>query len=321
MFDELYFEISGVCNANCLYCVNGKKSISGTQHKKTGKILAPEQFEKTITHLLNQKIISSDTKISLFVWGEPLLNKNITKIFKHLNEKNLKYRISTNGSVNFPFSAMDISGLDYIIFSMPGFSQRAYDKIHGFNFDTITYNIKSMASSLDNLGYTGRKIIFYHVYKFNTNEFTDAQNFAMSINATINPHLAFLNGYNMSKSFVKNKSNILATTNISSDVFTEHYNNIIDARPENFTCPQYSRLTIDENCDILMCCGMDRAENRLEGNIGNVFSFSSIADIQNKRIGSDICRECSNLGLDYLFDKPVYLNDLDRLNLTKHINC
>ena len=289
MFDELYFEISGVCNANCLYCVNGKKSISGTQHKKTGKILAPEQFEKTITHLLNQKIISSDTKISLFVWGEPLLNKNITKIFKHLNEKNLKYRISTNGSVNFPFSAMDISGLDYIIFSMPGFSQRAYDKIHGFNFDT--------------------------------NEFTDAQNFAMSINATINPHLAFLNGYNMSKSFVKNKSNILATTNISSDVFTEHYNNIIDARPENFTCPQYSRLTIDENCDILMCCGMDRAENRLEGNIGNVFSFSSIADIQNKRIGSDICRECSNLGLDYLFDKPVYLNDLDRLNLTKHINC
>ncbi|GBF34170.1 hypothetical protein DCCM_3282 [Desulfocucumis palustris] len=43
----------------------------------------------------------------------------------------------------------------FIIFSMPGFSQESYDKIHGFNFEKIKDNIIKMSRNFRENGFTG----------------------------------------------------------------------------------------------------------------------------------------------------------------------
>ena len=311
MYKRIYFDISGVCNAHCRYCVSGKDSISGSEHRKQGKFIDIETFSGAITHMLSKKIIAPDCEVILYSWGEPFLHKDLKMIIDILNRNELFYSLSTNASICISFNEEQISRLKNITFSMPGFSQDSYDRIHGFKFDRIKNNISDMVLSLRSSRYTGPINLAYHIYKFNLHEISLAANFAKEVCINFVPSLAYLNGYNMFRHFLTKAMKPNQIEVISTEVFTEHLGKMQRQRPTDYICPQFERLSIDESCNVLMCCGMEKTCGD-RGLVGDLFKMD-FNDIQERKRDMTICDECTSLAIDYIGHNAIGIVDFLRL--------
>jgi len=156
-FKNIMFDIVGYCNAKCPYCLSGKYRKPGRGHIST------ELFDKTLGVLSNEVLERNDI-IDLFVWGEPFLHPQLDELLTILNNYGYKSRFSTNASKVPHINKNFVKNLEAITFSLPGFSQESYDKIHGFRFDNIQANIKKIINECRDLGFNGEFRISYHVY-------------------------------------------------------------------------------------------------------------------------------------------------------------
>ncbi len=155
MYTSVYFEISGVCNGDCPYCLTGKKCVIGQNQKdiKARGFVNPHKFAETIDHLVTEKAISAkETIIHLYNWGEPFLHPHINQVLQVLYDRHFHYVISTNASIPKPIQPHLLQNLDLVILSLSGFSQKSYNRIHGFNFEEIKSNIIAMVTSWREVG-------------------------------------------------------------------------------------------------------------------------------------------------------------------------
>ncbi|MCS4454451.1 hypothetical protein JTT00_04835 [Clostridium botulinum] len=77
----------------------------------------------------------------------------------------MSFALSTNASKVILLDNNELKNLKYITFSMCGFSQKSYDKIHGFNFEQIKRNISEI---LDNFKKMGLRVMhMYHIMFIN----------------------------------------------------------------------------------------------------------------------------------------------------------
>jgi len=82
MYETVFFEISGLCNAKCKYCVNGgENSIAGSYHRKGARLIDVREFSRAIAYLLDKKIIGASSLIRLFNWGEPFCTLTLRKSY------------------------------------------------------------------------------------------------------------------------------------------------------------------------------------------------------------------------------------------------
>ena len=94
MYKTVYFEISGICNANCPWCVTGR----GSSKSYPSRFIPPAEFQNAIDYLFKESLIDSGSLINLYNYGEPLLHPYLSEILQILVDKKLKYTISTNAS-------------------------------------------------------------------------------------------------------------------------------------------------------------------------------------------------------------------------------
>ena len=149
MYKTVYFEISGICNAKCPWCVTGNQSLSKINNPYGFKFIKPDDFERAIDKLIELGLISSSSCISLYSWGDPLLHPDFEKILEILHIRGIDFSISTNASKSVTVKKKLMSNMQILTFSMPGFSQESYDRIHGFNFKKITQNIELLLNNLN----------------------------------------------------------------------------------------------------------------------------------------------------------------------------
>lgn len=304
MYNHVIFEISGLCNAKCKYCASGgKNSISGPYHRRGGGQIEVQEFGKAIAYMGKHQIIGSSTLIDLYNWGEPFLHPKFKEILSVLNNNHLFFGLSTNASCPVYFDN-DLSRLAIITFSMSGFSQRSYDRIHGFDFERIKNNIENMVKNYRDNGFKGTAQISYHLYQFNLWEIYMAKEFAQKLNISIKFATAYLNGYTMFRDYLTNNMGYATLKTASSELITYHLNDFLLNRPKNYICPQWGYLTIDEYCNVLTCCVADRLSENYS--IGKLFELS-LDDIKEKKIKQHICLECSQLGIDFLSHNPLVL--------------
>lgn len=307
MFNFVNFEISGKCNANCEYCVSGKNSISGNFQQKNSSYIDLDKFKSAINYMFENKIISANSTIGLFNWGEPFLHPNFKEILSFLNKKDLNYVLSTNASKLIEFENFDLSNLKKLTFSMPGFSQKSYDLIHGFKFERIKNNIKKMLTNYRENGFIGCSEIAFHMYKFNHDEISLAQDFAKELEhlgLSVSPSAAYLNGYTMFKDYLSGNYTKEKNEEIYAKVYVSHYKKIQEKRPEKYICPQFSMLTVDESCNIIACCAADKIVYS-QALVGNLFELN-VEQINKRKVNTLICSECQGLGIDYLIHNPAF---------------
>ncbi len=295
MYKQVTFEISGKCNALCPWCYTGKKNRDSNIQ---GKSITPGVFERAIKYMFDNKMIDKSSFIHLYNWGEPFLNPYLKDIISILNNYEIKYGLSTNASVLTSFTDEDIlRNLNYITFSMPGFSQNSYDKIHGFNFEKIKKNILTIVNNFREYGFKGEAQISYHVYQFNLTEVEDAYKFACKNDINLYPVYAYINDHNMLKKYLKSEFTYPEIKKASEELILFYLENKVNEKPKQYKCPQFEMLTIDEHCNILTCCSVGNECD--DYSLGSLFSLS-LNEIQELKLTREICKECDTLGINYI---------------------
>ncbi|MBK9990384.1 MAG: radical SAM protein [Verrucomicrobia bacterium] len=297
-YHSVYFEISGFCNARCSYC------HSGVQRPDKARFVSPELFRDVLYRLLAKNIICDKTVISLYNWGEPTLNPKLGEIIGVINDLGLRYAISTNASriptINYDF----VRNLDHMIFSMPGFSQEAYDRIHGFKFHEIISNIDRIIRECRQHGYKGRFSISYHVYRFNVDEMKTCESFADDRRIRFNPYFAILNHWWEINDYIKGTLAPDRRAAAERDLFTlEGVHQVLRSAPKTrYRCPQNDYLNIDENGQVVTCCQI--ARDHPDYACGNANTDNLNVTLNKKRY-QPVCGGCIRSGLAYYLNTAL----------------
>ena len=158
--------------------------------------------------MLKIRLIHPFNEILLYNWGEPFLNPDYFKIIEFLNEKNQVYSLSTNASVlklaNEKINSNIYSTCKTVVFSMPGFSQNSYDKIHGFSIEKIKENIQLLITNMREKGFNGDGILSYHVYQFSKKELEEAKEFSIKLDLKFIPIYSYFAGWSLMEKYLTN---------------------------------------------------------------------------------------------------------------------
>jgi MoaA/NifB/PqqE/SkfB family radical SAM enzyme len=251
MFKQVHFEISGVCNAKCPWCSNGGVHLKS----HPSRFIPPVEFRAAINRLFDESLINNKTVIRLFNYGEPILHPQLPELLKILVQNDLGYIISTNASKYIPLDKDLLNNLQHFMISMPGFSQKSYDRVHGFQFNEILNNIDRWTELVG----SEKILIKFHVYQFNLDEIEAASTYFKKRNVKFFPYFALIADYKMAHAYLTHTMPRDVLEKASRDLMLFYVDELISSAPENFQCPEWhSKLTIDEYCNILTCCTLSK---------------------------------------------------------------
>lgn len=294
-FKTIFYDIMGFCNAKCPYC------LSGRFRQSQGNPVSPEQFQETIKILRQNHILRKNGVISLYNWGEPFLHPKLAELLDILNNFGGRYAFSTNASKVPRIDTQFVKNLDQITFSMPGFSQASYDRIHGFNFTTITRNIEKIIYDCRSHQFTGHFAVSFHVYRFNLEEIRLCEQFCNRLNILFNPYSAILNNWWDINAWIDGTLPFERQKTISDDLLYFDISEKFQESPSHYICPQYRMLVIDENSNVLTCCQVPKGESFSCGNLLQ----DDFAAIMRNRLHHKVCRTCIESGLAYYFNTSL----------------
>jgi len=137
------------CHLRCPGCPQSRDSFRASLPKKS--LLTFEEFKKILDPL-----VETTFGISLSLYGEPLINKNIIPMIEYATSHNIGVWFPTNFSLDFNdefFEKLSRSGLEKLVVSLDGTTKEAYIKYRvGGDFDLARNNVKRLADIKKRLG-------------------------------------------------------------------------------------------------------------------------------------------------------------------------
>jgi MoaA/NifB/PqqE/SkfB family radical SAM enzyme len=303
-YEQVYFELSGVCNGHCPWCPTGNRS----PFHSMGTFISPDLFRKAITRLRDLEFIDARSIFYFFNWGELFLHPRYEELLSIAAQENLLFIISTNGSQLEPLAPPIFKNLLQVIVSFPGFSQQSYDKIHGFNFEKIKGRLIAFMEHAQKNGVPHRVHMAYHIYQFNITEIPAAMLFCKQYGIKFAPVLANFGDFDIAIRYFENTLDTQTLKRAAKDLLLYNIDDCIAKRPEGYVCPQFNLLTLDEECNVLTCCGVPRKYKDYA--LGSLFELSREQIIAMKKDRS-VCKKCGEIGLDYFGNHPITPNYID----------
>lgn len=301
-FKDIIFDIVGYCNAKCPYCITGANKCH------TGEMISLLKFETVIAKLVRIGAANTETVVQLYCWGEPFLHPDLNGIIEILNRYNIRFVLSTNGSIRSALTLESSRGMRNIIVSMPGFSQKSYNRIHKLNFKTICSNIVDLRNSLKSFNYIGDIVVNYHVYQFNLAELWECETFTLKHGLVFKPSYAIINEWSLLNGWIEGTLPVEKMREISENLFCFNIRETMCNAPLNYSCPQHEYLIIDAAANVNVCCQLPGLQEYLCGNI----ITDDFNDILRKKRNRPVCKSCLSSGLSYyintcLFPPEFYL--------------
>jgi spiro-SPASM protein len=177
---RVILEASNICNLRCLMCAIQRHSV---------------RPKGSMTYSLYKKIIDEISQheieyLSLQGGGEPLLHKDIIKFIKYAKKKDIKnVGFATNAFFLTEEKAKKIieAKLDWISFSVDGYSEDTYNKIRiGSDFKTVINNIKKFIELNKKADKKIKTLVSLVKFSENENELEKFRNFWEPLVDTVN---------------------------------------------------------------------------------------------------------------------------------------
>ena len=301
----VFIEISGICNANCPYCAQRRLKLA----KHFGGIMSPVLFEQILNHLLELEIIDrvNPPSIQLYNWGEPFLNPGLNAILQILKRKKLYADISSNFITKPAIENENLPVISNIKFSLSGFSQDSYDRIHGASLDRVLNNFDSFYKKIREHSPKTSINIAWHRYLFNEDEFWDAYRYFNRPGIKFDPAVAYLNDLTELMDFLRGRLSEDKGNSAEKDLFLDHIRkgvNYCSTISKNYHCPAWDSLVIDETGQLLLCCTVTRYDSPYV--LGNILEMSE-KDIWKIKSNNKLCKECVSSGIaPWLYNQGLY---------------
>lgn len=300
--ETIYWDISGICNAKCKYCVTGRNNINHNSGYTKNSYMNLDTFKKNYSHLYERGIISKESHLGLYNWKEPFLNPDIIDILNYCSDEGQNYILSTNASiVRIATSENTYSKCESIHFSMPGFSQESYNRIHGFVFNTIKDNIVKIKKDMLEHGFAGEFIINAHIYRFSEEEIKCLREWAEEEGIIVSAYYPYLAGNSLVADYFEGRLDAELIRDISFDLFLQWDDKISQECIKNFENPLCHQLTIDESGNLTLCCAADEFCSCYNewGKIENLNSYEDYIRIKNKMLECKTCMDCKKYAIAY----------------------
>ena len=258
-----------ICNARCVMCPHSVDS------KKLGT-MKMELFLKILDELKNY----SDwiERVSLFRFGEPLLDKDIyfrVEALKNIGIKEIV--VSTNAQLLFPDATKKLmsAGVTDLRFSVDAFSKEVYEKIRvGLNYEKVMDNVKS-AISIRNNDYPNVRIRLTYVEQpLNIQETSDFRSYWEKCLGE-KDELKIVPYHSRENWSVGEKKSVVG---------------------DRACVSVFSTMAIDNDGSVVLCCMDSKKELRL-GNLTN--NTESIKSIWNSQVFDNIRMTHLQGGRDY----------------------
>ena len=296
-FATVYFDIVGTCNARCPYCQ------TGAERRKTGPAIPVVTFAAAVDALLRARAVGPGSVIGLYNWGEPFLHPDLRGIVEELNRRNLRYSLSTNASRIPAVDRGFVRNLDHVIFSMCGFSQAAYDRIHGLEFRAVRDNIVRFTRACRKEGFRGDFLIAFHGYRFNLGELRVCESFASRHGILFRPYPAILNHWEELSDYIAGTLPKERVHRIEGDLLgMEAVRETMRRAPVGYRCQQLDYLVITEEAEVLGCCQLPKGNP--EYSCGNLLR-DGFEDIMARKERLPICEGCLRSGLAWYINHSL----------------
>jgi MoaA/NifB/PqqE/SkfB family radical SAM enzyme len=301
----IYLEISGMCNAKCPYCAQRRLRLEN----HFGGIMSPELFSQLIDHLLRLQIVHDNcpSTVNLYNWGEPFLNPKINDILRFLASRNLNATISSNLIAKANIHKENYPVIEGFVFSISGFDQKSYGRIHGANLSQVLENFEELYADFRLYSPKTRILIAWHRYLFNEKQYRDAFKYFDRPGITFAPTVAYLNDCVEMWDFVKGNLPRERMASVKKDISLSHMRKGIaysKSKSKDYYCPAWDHITLDETGQLLLCCGTTRYDSKYI--LGNLLEMSK-DEIWQRKKNHPVCKECVSSGLaQWLFDPPGF---------------
>jgi len=173
-------DIINACNLRCPYCPTGRRQNSGRNRR-----VIDIDLVETFLNNIGDYLIMAD----LFNWGEPLLHPQIEDIVKMVHKRRIFIQISTNLNIRNKQILEKIcsTGLDFMIVSISGTTQKVYEKYHiTGEIDLVLDNLRYIIDYKKKLDYINPIIeLKYLIFNYNTHQIEGARSLAKEIGVDI----------------------------------------------------------------------------------------------------------------------------------------
>lgn len=293
-------EVSRVCNLKCHACPMGSNKV------KNKKLMSYNDFKKIIK-LVNRSV----KEISLFNFGEPLLNPHIIKMIKFAKDNGIKIiNLHSNGLLlNKELSQGLIeSGLDNISVSIDGVSNETYTKYRvGGDLNKLLKNIREFVGIKKDMG-VKKPIIEAQlvIMKHNENEIDKFSEICKDIGVDRVVYKTF--NADMSGYEDRNTNSKFIPTNIKYSRYKTTKAKEIDNCYKLDHCMwPWENLVVNANGDIALCCNDYNADYKL----GNILKDDNWWDIENRRkLQNDMIRDKSKIKICKHCSMPGNIKEL-----------
>ena len=304
--DSIYLEISGVCNAKCIYCAQARLR----QSECYGSMVSPLMFERILNRLFEINVIDNSKikSISLYIWGEPFLNPHIDDILQILRKYKLYARISSNFIRSPNIDNDNLPIISSLAFSLSGLSEDSYGRIHGAPLNKTLENFERLYEKLRKYSPDTYIYIAWHRYLFNENEFWKAHNYFNRPGIEFIPSIAHLTDVHVMMDYLRGKLPEDRIKQLLQDLFLDHINGglaYIQKEQRCHICPAWDRLAIDETGQLLLCCGTTRYDS--DHVIGNILEMSA-EEIWKRKAADPLCNECISSGVAHWYHDARFQN-------------
>lgn len=179
-------EVTGLCNLRCSGCIRSDKDMI-----ETGKYMSYVNYELIITKLVDE--IPFLYLVDLYVYGEPVLNKDLPKIINLNNKLGLASGLSTNlNSIRHIKAILDEYPV-LIRVSLSGASSATYDITHtGGRWNRVSENLQILATLIEERGHQTIVEIYFHIYKHNQHEINMIKNMCVKYRFRFHPSIGIV---------------------------------------------------------------------------------------------------------------------------------
>jgi hypothetical protein len=283
-------DVSGSCNLHCISCPQGNMP----DHRKPG-------FMSALTYRnLISKIVKEDPYtgiITLYNWGEPLLNKELPEIVSITNEFGLQSAISSNISLTIDFEPVIKAKPTWFRISNSGWGDN-YEITHtGGKWNLFLENCHKLSEYKKKHHPEMLVEWFFHIYEHNRDDYPKVQALCDELGFTLRYRHAALapldnianvfNGYPMTEAAIKTrKIQFLKVEEVKLIV----QSNEERSRP----CFYEDHLWINWDCRIAQCMEWYRPGLDL---IDKPFLDCTLDELVAARNTSTFCESCKKQGI------------------------
>ena len=286
----LFVDVSGRCNLKCPSCMVANHTEGSIAYDQR-KFMSVEMFQKVIRKA--KKDWQGCECVSLFNFGEPLLNPNIDKMIQIIREEKYSSVISTNLSVDIDLKKIVKVNPDIIKVSLSGYSQKIYETTHtGGDIRLVLSNMYKLKYYIDKYKSETKVLVGYHLYNNNREEGKKIKSICEELNFVYQPCEAIYNNIfkiTGKEEFTLQDKEFISKYYPNPDIYLNNQD-YGDATKECARITDF--LFVDWDGKIILCCQTLHDKCLMGINYLDV----SIEEIQEARKNHPVCVWCKENG-------------------------